>query len=168
MTSLARATTPTAPNNETANLDDNALTPVAPVRQKTRFSAKAAEVKEKKATTISAKKQEKIDSKPVVRTADEAASAKVQSAPLGLNGDTSKKPPKPKRDKNAPKERLEDKKSAPKAAPTAIEQTVSPSLAPTDATPRRPRLASRARFADGSGSAAERLGLFSSKDASPR
>ncbi len=134
-TSLARATTPTAPNNESANLDDNALTPVAAPRVKTRFAAKAAEEKEKKATIVSVKKQEKIDAHAVDRTPEEAAAAKVQAAPLGLNGDTTKKAPKPKKDKNAPKERLEDKKPVPKAAPTVIEPTTSPSLAPTDATP---------------------------------
>ena len=134
-TSLARATTPTTPNNESANLDANALTPAAPARVKTRFASKAAEVKEKKATTVSVKKQEKIDAHPIAQTPEEAAAAKVQAAPLGLNGDTSKKKPKPKKDKNAPKERLEDKKPTPKAAPTVIDQTASPSLAPTDATP---------------------------------
>ncbi len=134
-TSLARATTPTTPNNETANLDANPLTPVAAPKVKTRFAAKAAEVKAKKATTISAKKQEKINAKPVDRTADETEAAKVQAAPLGLNGDTTKKKPKPKKDKNAPKERLEDKKPTPKAEPVQVDQTVSPTLAPTDATP---------------------------------
>ncbi len=134
-TSLARATTPTAPNNESANLNDNPLTPTAAPRTKTRFAAKAAEVKEKKATVITAKKAEKINAKPVDRTADEATAAKVQAAPLGLNGDTSKKPKKPKKVKGAPKERLEDKKPVPKAAPVQIEQTTSPTLAPTSATP---------------------------------
>ncbi len=134
-TALARATTPTTPNNESANLDDNPLTPVAPPKVKTRFAAKAAEVKAKKATTVSAKKAEKINAKPVERTAEETEAAKVQAAPLGLNGDTAKKKPKPKKDKNAPKERLEDKKPVPKAAPAQVDQTVSPTLAPTDATP---------------------------------
>ena len=144
-TSLARATTPTTPNNEaaagtvssntSADLNDNALTPVAPAKAKTRFAAKAAEVKEKKATTVSAKKQEKISAKPVDRTADETAAAKVQAAPLGLNGDTSKKPKKPKKVKGAPKERLEDKRPEPKVAPAAVDQTVSPTLAPTSSTP---------------------------------
>ncbi len=138
-TALARATTPTVPNNEpvapSANLDDNPLTPVAPPRIKSRYAAKSEEVKEKKANTVSAKQAEKISAKPVARTADESAIAKVQAAPLGLNGDTTKKAPKPKKVKGAKKERLEDKKAVKKAAPAPIEQTVSPSLAPTDSTP---------------------------------
>lgn len=134
-TSLARATTPTTPNNESANLDENALTPAAPPREKTRFSAKAAEIKAKKATVVSAKKQEKINSRPAERTVDETAAAKVQAAPLGLNGDTTKKAPKPKKVKGAPKERLEDKKPVPKPSPALIDQTVSPTLAPTSTTP---------------------------------
>lgn len=138
-TALARATTPTVPNNEAArppaNLDDNPLTPVAPPREKTRFASKAAEVKVKKATTVSARQAEKVSTKPLTRTSDEAATAKAQAAPLGLNGDTSKKPKKPKKVKGAQKERLEDKKPVKKAAPTPVEQTASPTLAPTDATP---------------------------------
>ena len=139
-TALARVTTPTTPNNEpaaapSADLNDNALTPVAPVRQKTRFAAKAAEFKEKKANTVSAKKAEKLSATPVARSSDEATTSKVQAAPLGLNGDTTKKAPKPKKVKGAPKERLEDKKPTPKAAPTVIDQTASPLLAPTSSTP---------------------------------
>ena len=121
---------------ETANLSDNPLTPVAPVRAKTRFAAKEAEVKEKKAKTVSAKQVEKAAATPTPITAEEKAAQQTQAAPLGVAGvDTSKKPKKPKRAKGAPKERLENKPAAaPVAAPT-VAPTASPALAPTADTP---------------------------------
>ena len=121
---------------ETANLNDNPLTPVAPVRTKTRFAAKEAEVKEKKAKTVNAKQVEKAAATPTPITADEKVAQQTQAAPLGVAGvDTSKKPKKPKRAKGAPKQRLEDKPvAAPVVAPT-VAPTASPALAPTADTP---------------------------------
>ena len=121
---------------ETANLNDNPLTPAAPVRTKTRFAAKEVEVKEKKAKTVNAKQVEKAAATPTPITAEEKASQQTQAAPLGVAGvDTSKKPKKPKRVKGAPKERLENKPAtAPVVAPT-VAPTASPSLAPTADTP---------------------------------
>ena len=121
---------------ETANLNDNPLTPAAPVRTKTRFAAKEVEVKQKKAKVINAKQVEKAAATPTPITAEEKASQQTQAAPLGVAGvDTSKKPKKPKRAKGAPKERLEDKPAAaPVAAPT-VAPTASPALAPTADTP---------------------------------
>ncbi len=127
----------TAAPVETANLSDNPLTPVAPVRAKTRFAAKEAEVKEKKAKTVSAKQVEKAAATPTPITAEEKATQQTQAAPLGVAGvDTSKKPKKAKRVKGAPKERLENKPAtvAPVAAPT-VAPTASPALAPTADTP---------------------------------
>ena len=121
---------------ESANLQDNPLTPVAPVRQKTRFSAKEEEVKVKKAQTVTTKQVEKVIAKPVALTPEEAAAAKTQAAPLGLAGDTAKKPAKRKKVKGQPKERLEDKPVAPgKPATAPVDQTVSPTLAPTAIPP---------------------------------
>ena len=120
---------------ETANLSDNPLTPVAPPRAKTRFASKSAEVKVDKAKAVSAKKQEKAAATPMAATTEEKTAAQTQAAPLGLNGDTSKKPAKPKKEKGAPKERLEDKKKVEPAAPAVIAPTANPALAPTDSTP---------------------------------
>ncbi len=127
---------PAATPVETANLNDNPLTPVAPVRTKTRFAAKEAEVKQKKVKTVRAKQVEKAAATPTPITAEEKATQQTQAAPLGVAGvDTSKKPKKPKRVKGAPKERLEDKPAAaPVVAPT-VAPTASPALAPTADTP---------------------------------
>ena len=127
-----------ATNAETAstgNLDENPLTPVEAPKPKTRFSARAKELKEKKVQTLNAKQAEKQAAKAAPMTAEEQAAKKVQAAPLGLAGDTSKKPKKPKKVKGAPKERLADKEPKPKEVAAPIDQTANPALAPTDATP---------------------------------
>jgi peptidyl-prolyl cis-trans isomerase SurA len=134
---LGSATTPSAANS--ANLEDNPLTAKAPEAKKTRFSARAAELKAKKASTLSAKKLEKATAKPIPMTPEEQAAAKVQAAPLGLSGDTSKKKKKAKKVQGAPKERMADKEPKAKPVPTPIDQTASPSLAPTDSTPASTR-----------------------------
>ncbi len=120
---------------ETANLQDNALSQQAPEQKKTRFSSKAKEMKDKKANTITAKQGEKIIAKPVAMTADDKAAAQTQAAPLGLGGDTVKKPKKPKKVKGAPKARLEDKPTQPKPVAPTVEQTANPALAPTAVAP---------------------------------
>lgn len=127
----------TSAQPESANLDDNPLTARAPEHAKTRFSAKAAEVKEKKVQGVTAKQTEKTAARPDAMTAEEKAAAAVQSAPLGLAGDTTKKPEKAPKVKGAPKERFETKPVATKSAPAAVEPTANPALAPTSipATP---------------------------------
>lgn len=120
---------------ETANLQDNALTPQAPAQKKTRFAAKAKEMRAKKANTVTAKQAEKVIAKPVAMTTEEKAAAQTQAAPLGLAGDTTKKPKKPKRVKGAPKKRFEDKPSEPKPVAPQVDQTASPALAPTAVAP---------------------------------
>jgi peptidyl-prolyl cis-trans isomerase SurA len=125
-----------APTPESANLQDNPLTPQAPVQKKTRFAATFKEVQAKKASTLTSKQQEKIIAKPVAMTADEKAAAKIQDAPLGLAGDTKKKQPKPKKVKGQPKERLQEKPAdATKPAPPTPAPTVNPALAPTAVSP---------------------------------
>jgi peptidyl-prolyl cis-trans isomerase SurA len=125
----------TAAANDPAALAENPLSPSPAPTGKTRFAAKAKEVKAKKATTLTAKKEEKIQAKPEAAPEEEQTAAKVQAAPLGLAGDTTKKPKKPKKVKGAPKQRLEQKPAETKPAPAAIEQTASPALAPDAATP---------------------------------
>ncbi len=105
------------------------------MQKKTRFAAKAKEVKERKANTVTAKQAEKVIAKPVAMTAEEKAAAQTQAAPLGLSGDTKKKPKKPKKVKGAPKKRLEDKPSEPKPVAPTVDQTANPALAPTAVSP---------------------------------
>ena len=103
------------------------------MKAKTRFASKEVQVKEKKASVVTAKQQEKIKATPTAATTEETQARQVQSAPLGLAGDTSKKV-KPVKVKGAPKERLESKKTT---APveTTVDQTASPTIAPTADTP---------------------------------
>jgi peptidyl-prolyl cis-trans isomerase SurA len=99
---------------------------------KTRYSDRAKQVNaEKKATKVK-KAKEKVAAGPVAATADEKATEKTQAAPLGLNGDTGKKKKKQPKDKNAPKERLQNQ--APKAPASKPDET--PSKAPDRATPQ--------------------------------
>jgi peptidyl-prolyl cis-trans isomerase SurA len=114
-----------------SNTEPNPLEAHAPATGKTRYSARAkTEVATKKAATVK-KTNEKQAAKPVPVTAEEKASQQTQAAPLGLNGDTSKKKTKQKKDKNAPKERLQNKPPTP--APPPPDET--PSKAPGRGTP---------------------------------
>ena len=117
---------------DSANLQDNPLTPQAPAQKKTRYSATYREVQAKKATTLTGKQQEKIIAKPVPMTADEKAAAKIQNAPVDLGSNTGKKQPKPKKIKGQPKERLQEKPvDTPKPVAPTPAPTVNPALAPT-------------------------------------
>ena len=94
---------------------------------KTRFSARDAEFRAQKAATKQAKVKEKVVATPVGPDKQETTTAKVQAAPLGLNGDTVKKKKKVKV-KGGAKERLQEKK--PDTTPAApIAPTVNPALA---------------------------------------
>ena len=119
---------------ETASSDTgpNPLETKAVSTGKTRYSARAKEVSvEKKATKVK-KTKEKVAAGPVAPTPEEIAAEKTQAAPLGLNGDTSKKKKKQPKDKNAPKERLQNQAPKP-AAPRPAE---TPSKASDRATPQ--------------------------------
>ena len=118
-----------------SNLEDNPLTPVAPEHEKTRFAAAQKKVEAKKVKTVAAKQTEKLAAKPTEATAEEKASAAEQAAPLGLAGDTTKKPAKPKKVKGQAKPRLEEKPKPAPAAPAPVDQTVNPALAPTAVPP---------------------------------
>ena len=132
----ASATTLGAPATETAsmsvNLADNPLTPVAPEEKKTRFAARAKEVKEKKIAIANAKQQEKVLATAAPASADETATKAAQAAPLGVTGqDQAKKAKKPKRAKGTPKERLSEKPKAEPVAAPVVAPTANPQLAPT-------------------------------------
>ena len=74
----------------------------APVEAKEKAAVKTLKVKEKAAAT------------PSPLTPEEKAAQQVENAPLGLGGDTATKK-KPKKDKNAPKERIQEAPPAPPA-----------------------------------------------------
>jgi peptidyl-prolyl cis-trans isomerase SurA len=132
----APATEVASASPESANLADNPLTPKAPELKKTRFSARAAEEKAKKANTLSAKAKEKILAKPLPASSEEKATEKIQAAPLSVGAnDEAKKQPKPKKVKGQAKERLAEKPATTAPATPKVEQTANPKLAPTDATP---------------------------------
>jgi peptidyl-prolyl cis-trans isomerase SurA len=119
-----------APTGSTTTTDADPLAPKAPEQKKTRFSARAKEESAKKAQLKAAKVNEKVSAKPVPMTADETTTQKTQAAPLGLNGDTAKKPKKQKV-KGAPKERIQN--APPKPPPPPLEET--PAKAPNRGTP---------------------------------
>ena len=127
---------------EPANLADNPLSEAPAPKHKTRFASENAQVKQKKVEQGDAKKAELALAKPTAATDTEKAAQQTQAAPLGLGGDTSKKPAKPARAPGAPKQRLEDQ---PKTTPEVhtVDPTANPSLAPTADTPASTRTQSR-------------------------
>jgi peptidyl-prolyl cis-trans isomerase SurA len=113
----------------TSGADVNPLKPTPVVTGKTRFSDRAKAYDAAKKAAKVKKVKEKIAATPVAETQEEKAAAKVQSAPLGLNGDTAKKKKKAKV-KGASKERLQKQAPAPPKAP--LQET--PSKAPDRGT----------------------------------
>ncbi len=100
----------------------------APER-KTRFSSRQSESDEKKAQTNLAKAEVKSTKRPEKATSTETADEKVQGGPLGLKDPaTGKKPKHAKRDKDQPKERLQEKPKAATPAPIEVAPTVNPTL----------------------------------------
>ena len=124
-----------APLESTSAVADTGPNPLdrtaAPVG-KTRYSDRAKEVNAAKKAAKIKKVKEKVAAGPIAETSEEKAAERTQAAPLGLNGDTSKKKKKQKKDKNAPKERLQNK--APAAPPPPLQET--PSKAADRATPQ--------------------------------
>jgi peptidyl-prolyl cis-trans isomerase SurA len=105
--------------------------------KKSRFSSRQQEQTAKVDEAKLNKAEMKATDHPVAATKDEAATEKTQAAPLGLNGDTVKKPAKPKRKKGDPKNRLQEKPKP--AAPAPVAPTVNPALdAGSGATPAPP------------------------------
>jgi len=109
--------------------------------RKTRFAARQTEQTAKVDEAKLNKAEVKATDHPVAATKQEAADEKTQAAPLGLNGDTTKKPKKPKRQKGAPINRLQEKPKP--AAPAPVAPTVNPALgAGSGATPTPPAASS--------------------------
>ncbi len=121
-----------APLETASNTSDvNPLEPQQGPQKKTRFAAKAVQFEQEKKQKKASQLKEKVISAAPTMTDDEQAAAATQSAPLGLNGDTAKKPKKPKRQKGEAKERLQNQ--APKPPAPLPEET--PSKAPDRGTP---------------------------------
>jgi peptidyl-prolyl cis-trans isomerase SurA len=111
----------------------NPLDARAAPQGKTRYSDRAKQVQATKKAAKVKKVNDKKAAGPVAPTAEEKATEQIQAAPLGLNGDTSKKKTKKqKKDKNAPKERLQNQ--PPK--PPAPKPEETPSKAPDRGTPQ--------------------------------
>jgi peptidyl-prolyl cis-trans isomerase SurA len=117
--------------SSSSNTDPNPLEAHATVEGKTRYSARAKQVSAQKKTAKLKKVNEKVVAAPVAASPEEKAAEQTQAAPLGLNGDTAKKKKKQAKDKNAPKERLQNKAPTPPAPPP----DETPSKAPNRATP---------------------------------
>ncbi len=111
-----------------ANAPDPDVNPLeqtdAPTK-KTRYAKTEPYHSAPKPKKLSAKAKEKLVAKPSPMTTDEKLAQQQQAAPLGLNGDTTKKPKKPKKVKGVPKERLKEK---PAPTPTPVDQTTNPKL----------------------------------------
>jgi len=122
-----------------ATSDADPLAPKPAVTGKTRYSYRAKTEAADKAAKKAAAVKEKIASTPKGPTPDEKATETAQAAPLGLNGDTAAKK-KPKKQKGAAKERLQNKDTKPAPPPPPPDPTVSPSLGstPTGLTPNAP------------------------------
>jgi peptidyl-prolyl cis-trans isomerase SurA len=135
MVSSAAPGTATSPLENAFSSSDTGPNPLdakAPPEGKTRYSARAKQVAATKKAAKVKKVNEKVAAGPVAATPEEKAAEKTQAAPLGLNGDTSKKKKKQPRDKNAPKERLQNQAPKPPAPPPAE----TPSKAPNRGTPQ--------------------------------
>ncbi|MGC9199687.1 MAG: peptidylprolyl isomerase [Acidobacteriaceae bacterium] len=115
--------------------DQGYVDPFAPKvvpHKKFRYTDLEAEAEEKKAKKEVAEAETRAQMRPVIATTQQSASEKLQSAPLGLAGDTvkKKKAPRHKRKKNEVKERMREKPQAKtQAQPAAVAPTVNPDLA---------------------------------------
>jgi len=111
---------------------DDPLAPKPTSTGKTRYSDRARTEAADKAAKKQAAVKQKSAFTPAPASTEEKADVKTQSTPLGLNGDTATKQ-KPVKVKGAPKERLQDKPTAPAPEPPAPEPTVNPALGATPA-----------------------------------
>jgi len=128
---LAESTTTISTGGE-ANDDPLALQ-TGPVH-KTRFSDRQQLEDTQRLQAKVVKVDVKASIRPVQADAQTTANEKQQAAPLGLGGDTGKKP-KPKHVKGEPKERMQE--AAPKPADTTqpVAPTVNPALGTTPVAP---------------------------------
>ncbi len=108
-----------APASPLTDPNADPLAPKAAEVKKGRYSDRMKLPKKKKATGPTAD-----PFAPPAPTTQEDQTAKVQSAPLGLNGNTAAKPKKKKRKKGEKKQRLQGKQ---KVVPTVVQPSNAPS-----------------------------------------
>jgi peptidyl-prolyl cis-trans isomerase SurA len=108
--------------------EPDAEAPAGP-RVKSRYAAHESDAEIADAKAKLAKAEQKATVRPIAATPTQSVAEKVQAAPLGLNGDTTKKPKKPKRQKGEAKERMQDAATKPVEAPVQVAPTVNPALA---------------------------------------
>ena len=96
--------------------------------KKTRLSAHESEAEVAAAKVKLAKAEAKASTRSIPQTAVEDATEKHQAQPLGLNGDTTKKPKKKKRKKGEVKQRMQDQVK-PVETVVPVAPTVNPDLA---------------------------------------
>jgi peptidyl-prolyl cis-trans isomerase SurA len=119
------------------------LGPKAPDGAKTRYSARWKEEEAAKLAAKQAKLKEKAAAAPAPLTAEERVEDKSADAALGLGGDTASKKKKAKKDKDAPKERMQEQAPAPPAAkpemtpipPKSVRDNGEPVVTPAPAPP---------------------------------
>jgi peptidyl-prolyl cis-trans isomerase SurA len=123
--SITSITTGTGAEPESTSDNADALAPVEGQTKKTRFSGTQTKAEVDRANAKLSKAETKATIRPVAATHEATADEKARSGPLGLNGDQVKKVKK-KKDKDAPKSRLQAQPEKPveKAAPIA--PTVNP------------------------------------------
>ena len=105
--------------------------------KKVRFSSQESAAEEASAKVKLAKAEVKATTRPTPATPTESATEKYQATPLGLNGDTTKKPKKDKRKKGEVKERMQDQ-TKPVDTSTPVAPTVNPTLGTPSAPPAAP------------------------------
>jgi peptidyl-prolyl cis-trans isomerase SurA len=107
--------------------------------KKTRLSAHESEAEAASAKAKLVKAEAKATTRPIAATPVEDATEKHQAGPLGLNGDTTKKPKKAKRKKGEVKQRMQDEtkpvETVAPVAPTVNPDLATPSPAPSSSTP---------------------------------
>jgi peptidyl-prolyl cis-trans isomerase SurA len=107
--------------------DENPLSPQTGPRKKTRYTARQADVALAKAKDNAVKASAHVAARPVAAVGDEKVAEQTQAAPLGLQGDTAKKKPAPKRKKGEAKERLQQT-AKPVDTSVPVSPTVNPAL----------------------------------------
>ncbi|WP_260703820.1 peptidylprolyl isomerase [Edaphobacter flagellatus] len=116
----------------TSSADADPLAPKPTNTGKTRYSYRAKTEAIDKAARKDAVVKQKAAFTPSPETTQEKADKSAQATPLGLNGDTATKKKK-KRAKGEPKERLQNKPTAPTTDAPAPDPTVNPNLGATPA-----------------------------------
>jgi peptidyl-prolyl cis-trans isomerase SurA len=128
-------------NSNTVAENVDPVAPAEPAAKKTRFTARQATMEKTKAENKVKKVKTQKAAVAPTPTAEESVAEKVQTAPLGLNGDTASKKKKTKV-KGAPKERIQEKAPAPPAPapeptpipPKAVRDNGEPAVTPVPST----------------------------------